>query len=261
MAAVSHRRPCPLLPLLVLCTKQTTGGRDASHKVLVPSAFGGRVACCSGAASLRIIPLRHSASWLTGVSTARHTALPLRSSAWRKPSCRIRCTPVTLGRLAPPGAGHASSHTSQRDVPLPALGNFSRPCRETPGGAPGVRPFAVLTRPMRVGAFPPVSPTCRFLADPLRRYRSEDRSPWKVAHDDEAVDQGSATAASGYHPQRPVHPRQHNRCPRTRLPWALPLAGFQPPCWCVEAVSNSAPAVGPRSEASIAATAFTGARC
>jgi len=48
-----------------------------------------------------------------------------------------------------------------------------------PGGAPGISPFAVLTRPMRVGAFPPVSPTCRFLADPLRRYRSKDRTPWK----------------------------------------------------------------------------------
>jgi len=72
-----------------------------------------------------------------------------------------------------------------------------------PGGAPGVRPFAVLTRPARVGAFPPVWPTCRFLVDPLRRYRSEDRSPWNVT-DNEAVDRGSATAASGNDPRRPV---------------------------------------------------------
>lgn len=45
-----------------------------------------------------------------------------------------------------------------------------------PGSAHGILPFAVLTRPMRIGAFPPVLPTCRFLADPHRRYRSKDRA-------------------------------------------------------------------------------------
>jgi hypothetical protein len=206
---------------------------------------------CSGAASLRRPPAaaldgQSSGVWVSPLARA---SPPVRFFAGRKPDAESGVHPPNRGFMRLPERVMHRRVPRQRDVPLPAAREFSQPGygRASRNGAPGVRPFAVLTRPARVGALPPVLPTCRFMADPLRRYRSKDRPPRKNLT-------SRMRRSIENHPSRLlglVHAGQFAPAGafagwRARLPWALPLAGFRPPRWCAEAVSISASAAGPR---------------
>jgi len=173
--------PAPSVPegAREIDARRRQGERSASHKVPAPSALAGGVAFVPGRPASGTIPLRHSAAEPNGLSTIDRRSIVLAVFRRARALSASRCTPAGFGPLCLPQRVMHRRVPLLRDVPLPAAGDFSRtwPGRVHPDGALGVLPFAVLTRPVRVGAFPPVLPTCRFLAGPLRRYRSKDRPP------------------------------------------------------------------------------------
>jgi hypothetical protein len=174
LAAVSHRRPCPLSPL----GRPTTGVRAPLIRFFFPSAFLGRVALNSGAAGLRIIPLRHSALQRNWCFDSTPHRLPLRSFCPAQTIVQDQVyTCHTWASCASRSGSCIVAYLTARCSATRCFGT-SRGLAGmyVPGSAHGILPFAVLTRPMRVGAFSPVSPTCRFLADPHRRYRSKDQA-------------------------------------------------------------------------------------
>lgn len=176
----SHRRPFPISPLLALRRDGTTTGRAPLIRFLplqrLPVAWP-----CSGAASLRKPPATALDGQSDGacVSPFARTSPPMRCFAWRDPHSKAGVHPSSGDGCASRCGSCIVAYLVSAMFRYPRLGNprglvagkLSR------NSAPGVRPFAVLTRPARVGALPPVSPTCRFMAESLRRYRSEDRPP------------------------------------------------------------------------------------
>jgi len=205
---------------------------------------------CSGAASLRKSPAAALDSVSSGacVSPLARASPPVRCFAWRVPNPVLGVHPPDGGWLRLPKRVMHRRVPLQRDVPLPASRESSRPGRgiASRDGAPGVRPFAVLTRPARVGAFPPVLPTCRFMADSLRRYRSEDRPPmWRLRLHERTSSSGKRRSI-GNHPSRLlgiVHAgqfalRRHEPDRSRDCPGLCLFQGFGHHVWCAKPVSK-----------------------
>jgi hypothetical protein len=123
-----------------------------------------------------------------------------------------------------------------------------------PGGAPGVRPFAVLLPPAGVGTSPSLGPTCRFLSAPPdsrayvanrtgRRYalsptanRGRTRRPRALA-----AAPGLRPRGRSDFPQSCTTVRWARDC-GVRPPWAFPLSGLRTPA--LGTASASLPLVG-----------------
>lgn len=223
---------------------ESTGERDASHKVLAPSALAGRVALFRGSqppetSRCGVGHTRSSSTWespLAGASIARAVLRLARSRSG------LGCTPAAWGVLRLPKRVMHRRVPLQRDVPLPATRESWRLGRDfLPTALVGFGPSQCSPGRHVSGRFRPSNPPAvpwlvrsdgigRRIGRPKRTLRAESGGRSGTIHRGSWV--SSMQASSGFTGHAGLKPR---------LPWALPLSGFRPPRWCVRTVSKIRP--------------------